>query len=121
MGPAEALILAKIQATGPSLADLQSDIRGLGAGGVPTARLGKINSIQRGVITVNPPQTDATINAVVLSRTMLTSSVGNGISTDADSDFSVLASVHLENSTTVRAMASLSGSIVNYEVVEFSA
>lgn len=41
--PAEAVILSKIKANGPSLSDLQSDIRGLGPGGVPTTRLGSIN------------------------------------------------------------------------------
>lgn len=98
-----------------------------------TSRLGAINAIYRGTISVAPGGTNtATITAVTTARTIVTYSCRSGrsgVSTAPEGDISVMASATLTNSTTITATGGAASPgadetdncVVEYEAVEFGA
>lgn len=91
----------------------------------PTARLGAINLIQRGTISVAMSLTaDATITSVETTRAILGFlGIAMGLN-DATPPVAFSARLSLENATTVRATANgvggsnSSNAVVGYQVVE---
>ena len=125
---AEARVLAALDADTPTLATVKAAIDALGT----TGRLGEINGVDRGSITVDIAieSTDtATIGAVVMARTRSSFSGQNGRFLDATGKLNFpQPRGTLTDTTTVTANLWTTGynsdpiaGIINYEIMEYKA